>query len=414
MGSHASGRGEQLVSGGWRVRAGPEWLARLLAGGVSRILDRIDAGLESGSIRTTLPDGSQRLLGGRNPGFDAVVRLNSFRSLLRLATGGSIGWFQAWQLGEWESPDPVPLFALFMANASALGNVGRAQGPWRWAMRALHQLHRNTRAGSLRNIHAHYDLGNDFYAAWLDPTMCYSSARFGPGDTLEQAQRRKLETIAARLEGAREVLEIGCGWGALARHLADGGARVTAISLSDEQLAFARDRHGSATIEFRKQDYRDTNGSFDGIVSVEMVEAVGRAYWPAFFDCIARNLRPGGRAAIQYIAMRDDLFKDYARSADFIQAYIFPGGLLVSEGEFRKLAEERGLQWRDREGFAQDYAETLRHWRERFDRAVAEHSLPAGFDPAFVELWRYYLMYCEGGFRGGGIDVAQVTLVKPA
>ena len=392
--------------------AGPDWLARLLAGGVSRILDRIDASLETGSIRTTLPDGSHRLLGGREPGFDAVVRLNSYRSLLRLATGGSIGWFQVRQEGEWESPDPVPLFALFMANASALGNIGRAHGPWRWAMRLLHHLRRNTRAGSMRNIHAHYDLGNDFYEAWLDPTMSYSSARFAPGDSLEQAQQRKLETIAARLDGASQVLEIGCGWGALAHHLAQGGAHVTAISLSDEQLAFARAHHADPAIEFRKQDYRDTQGSFDGVVSVEMVEAVGRAFWPAYFDCITRNLKPGGRAAIQYIAMRDDLFDAYARSADFIQAYIFPGGLLVSEREFRKLAEERGLEWCDREGFALDYAETLRQWRERFDRAVAEHSLAAGFDREFVDLWRYYLMYCEGGFRGLGIDVAQVTLIK--
>jgi cyclopropane-fatty-acyl-phospholipid synthase len=414
MSSHGPGRGEQLVSGGWRIGIGPEWLARLLAGSAARLLGGIDAGLEAGSIRVTLPDGSQRLLGGRKPGFDAVVRLNNYRALLRLATAGSVGWFQAWQEREWESPDPVPLFALFMANANGLGNVGRAHGPWRLAMRALHWLRRNTRAGSLRNIHAHYDLGNDFYGAWLDDTMCYSSARFAPGDTLERAQHRKLDSIAARLEGAHEVLEIGCGWGALARHLADCGAQVTAISLSDEQLAFARARHGDASIEFRKQDYRDTQGQFDGIASVEMVEAVGREYWGAFFDCIARNLKPGGRAAIQYIAMRDDLFEAYARSADFIQAYIFPGGLLVSEREFRRLAEERGLAWCDREGFALDYAETLRLWRVRFDDAVAARRLPAGFDRAFVDLWRFYLMYCEGGFRGGGIDVAQVTLVKPA
>jgi cyclopropane-fatty-acyl-phospholipid synthase len=407
-----AGRGEQLVAEGWRWGAGPEWLARIAAGGVARILDQIDARLESGSIRATLPDGSQRLLGGRQPGFEAIVRLNSYRSLLRLATGGSVGWFQAWQAREWESPDPVPLFALFMANASALGDLGRAHGPWRWAMRFFQFLHRNTRAGSLRNIHAHYDLGNDFYASWLDPTMCYSSAWFAAGDSLEAAQRRKLETIAQRLAGAREVLEIGCGWGALASHLAENGAQVTAISLSDEQLAWAREHRGSAAIEFRKQDYRDTHGSFDGIASVEMVEAVGREYWPAFFDCIARNLRPGGRAAIQYIAMREDLFEAYARSADFIQAYIFPGGLLVSEREFERLSRERGLDWQAREGFAPDYAETLRMWRERFDLAVAEKRLSEGFDSTFVDLWRYYLMYCEGGFRGGGIDVAQVTLVK--
>ncbi|MCB2046645.1 MAG: class I SAM-dependent methyltransferase [Novosphingobium sp.] len=414
MSSQMPGRGEQLVAEGWRWGVGPDWLARMLSGGVSRIVGRIDAGLERGSIRLTLPDGSRRLLGGRRPGFDAVVRLNSWRALLRLATSGSIGCFQGWQQREWESPDPVPLFALFMDNATALGDVGRAHGPWRWALRAFHWFHRNTRSGSQRNIHAHYDLGNDFYAAWLDPTMCYSSARFAPGDTLEKAQERKLETISARLDGAREVLEIGCGWGALARHLADGGAHVTAISLSDEQLAFARKRHAGASIEFRKQDYRDVHAQFDGVVSVEMVEAVGREYWPNFFDCIARNLKPGGRAAIQYIAMRDDLFEDYSHSADFIQAYIFPGGLLVSESEFARLAQERGLEWRDRQHFALDYAETLRQWRLRFDRAVADGRLPHGFDQEFVDLWRFYLMYCEGGFRGRGIDVAQVTLVKRA
>ena len=413
MGARTPGRGQQLVTGGWRIGIGPPWLARAVAGGMARLIDRIDAGVARGTIRATLPDGSQRQLGGRAPGFEAVLRLNSYRALVRLATSGSVGWFQAWQAREWESPDPVPLFALFMANAGTLGDVGRAQGPWRLAMRALHWLRRNSRSGSLRNIHAHYDLGNDFYAAWLDPTMCYSSARFAPGDTLEQAQRRKLESIAQRLDGAAEVLEIGCGWGAMARHLADAGARVTAISLSDEQHAWARSRSGDAAIEFRKQDYRDTHGTFDAIASVEMVEAVGRAYWPAFFDCIARNLKPGGRAAIQYIAMRDSLFEAYARSADFIQAYIFPGGLLVSEREFRRLASERGLEWRDREGFGLDYAETLRLWRERFDAAAARGALPDGFDRGFIELWRYYLMYCEGGFRGGGIDVAQVTLVKP-
>jgi cyclopropane-fatty-acyl-phospholipid synthase len=414
MSAGASGRGEQLVSGGWRFGMGPRWLARALAGGTARLIARIDAGLERGTIHGTLPDGSQRVLGGRAEGFEAVVHLHSYRALLRLATSGSVGWFQAWQAREWESPDPVQLFALFMANAATLGDAGRARGPWRLAMRALHWLRRNSRQGALRNIHAHYDLGNDFYAAWLDPSMSYSSARFGPGDDLEAAQRRKLDSIAARLDGAHEVLEIGCGWGALARHLADSGARVIAISLSDAQLNLARERHAGAAITFRKQDYRDCRGSFDAIASVEMVEAVGRAYWPAFFDCIADNLKPGGRAAIQFIAMRDDLFDAYARSADFIQAYVFPGGLLVSEREFRRLASERGLEWRDREGFGQDYAQTLRHWRERFEAAVASRALPEGFDSAFIELWRYYLMYCEGGFRGGGIEVAQVTLVKPA
>jgi len=404
-------RGTDLLPGG--AGLGPAWLARIWSGGVNKVLDRIDRGLARGSIDVMLPDGSRRALGGRSPGFAAHVHLCSPRALLRLATGGSVGWYQAWEAEEWTSPDPVPLFALFMQNADTLGSAGRARGPWRWLMRRMHALRRNTREGSLRNIHAHYDLGNDFYAAWLDPTMCYSSACYADGATdLESAQRAKLRTVADRLEGAGTVLEIGCGWGAMAAEFARRGATVKAISLSDAQLAWARRHHASPAITFAKEDYRDVEGRFDGVASVEMVEAVGREYWPAFFDCIARCLKPGGRAAIQYIAMHEDLFDDYARSADFIQTYIFPGGILVRENEFRTLAEERGLDWTNREAFGHDYAETLKAWRENFDGAHAEGRLPEGFDDRFVRLWRYYLMYCEGGFRGEGITVAQVTLVK--
>ncbi len=405
-------RGSELLAGDAVLRSSLGWDARLWAGSGQRLLDRIDAGLLSGAIHARLPDGTRRVLGGRAPGFEAVVNLNNWRALLRLATGGSIGWYQAWEASEWDSPDPVPLFALFMANAESLGSAGRASGLGRYIARALHWLNRNTRSGARRNIHAHYDLGNDFYAQWLDPALVYSSARFERGATsLAGAQQDKLDTIAERVAGVQTVLEIGCGWGALSARLADAGMAVTAISLSDEQLALARARHGSQ-IDWRKQDYRDTSGQFDAVVSVEMVEAVGREYWPDFFDCLERNLKPGGRAAIQYIAISEPLFEAYARSADFIQAYIFPGGMLASEEEFRRLAAEAGFEWRDQARFGADYAETLRIWRENFDAAVAEGRLPAGFDERFVRLWRYYLMYCEGGFRGGGIDVVQVTLVK--
>lgn len=398
--------------GGSRLGIGPQWLARALSGGIHKILDRIDAGLLTGSIEATLPDGAQRRLGGRGPGPHAEVTLRDWRALLRLATGGSVGWYQAWEAGEWDSPDPVALFTLFMQNGAALGNAGRARGPWRWAGRLLHWLNRNTRIGSQRNVQAHYDLGNDFYALWLDPTMSYSSARFdGGASDLEAAQRRKIATVADRVAGAGTVLEIGCGWGSQAAELAAHGSSVTAISLSDEQLAWAR-RRSIPGAEFRKADYRDMAGPFDGIVSVEMVEAVGREYWPDFFDCIARCLRPGGRAAIQFISIRDDLFEGYVRSADFIQTYIFPGGMLIRESEFRRLAAARGLAWEDQASFGLDYAETLRIWRENFDRVVTDCRLPQGFDQRFVRLWRFYLMYCEGGFRGGGIDVSQVTLVK--
>ena len=398
------------------VASKPGLVARAWSGGLARLVDRIDAGIEAGTMHATLPDGTTRVLGGRGPGIDCELTLHDWRGLLRLATAGSQGWYQAWEAGEWSSPDEVSVFAHFGANARTLGDAGRAKGPWRAAARALHWLNRNTRGGSAKNIHAHYDLGNAFYAAWLDRTMSYSSALF---DTVEMrgparlalGQERKMARMAERVGGAGSVLEIGCGWGAMAQTLSERGCAVTAISLSDEQLAYAR-AHRDGSIDFRKQDYRDVAGQFDGIVSVEMVEAVGREFWPEWFACIARNLKPGGRAAIQYIAMQDDLFDAYASSADFIQAYIFPGGMLVRESEFRQLAAEHGLAWQDREEFSLDYAETLAIWRANFDAAWKEGRIPEGFDERFARLWRFYLMYCEGGFRGGSIFVAQVTLVK--
>ena len=405
------GRGRELIKGGSRFERKPGLLSRLIAPGFHKIIDRIDRGLVTGSITGKLPDGTTRVLGGRAPGIDAHITLHDWRALIRLATNGSIGWYQGWDAGEWESTDPVAIFAIFNQNAVSLGETGRAKGPFRWAASFTHWLNRNSKEGSQRNIHAHYDLGNDFYAEWLDPTMSYSSAIFAEGDDLEAAQRRKWDALSARLGKPETLLEIGCGWGALADHFAAHGSDVTAISLSDEQLAWAR-AHQNPAIEFRKQDYRDTEKQVDAIVSVEMVEAVGREYWPSFFDCIARNLKPGGRAAIQYITMSDELFDAYAASADFIQAYIFPGGLLIRNSEFQQLASERGLEWFDQKDFGLDYAETLKIWRERFDLAAKEGRLPAGFDDRFTRLWRYYLMYCEGGFRGGGIDVSQVTLIK--
>ena len=404
------GRGHGLIANGRRFARGSGVLARLMAPGLEKVLGRIDAGLESGTIRGVLPDGSRCVLGGRAPGFECEVRLASWNALVRLATSGSVGWYQAWVAGEWSSPDPVPLFALFMQHAARLGDTARAKGPFRLALRAAHLFNRNSAAGARRNIAAHYDLGNDFYRQWLDATMSYSSALGVGEDGIEAAQQRKIAAIAARIAGSGAVLEIGCGWGALAAHLSARGAAVDAISLSDEQLAWARAHQPGP--RFLKQDYRATAGRYDAIVSVEMVEAIGRENWPAFMDCLARNLRPGGHAALQFISLRDDLFEAYAASADFIQAYVFPGGLLIRTSEFRRLAEQRGLTWRDQADFGIDYAETLKLWRLRFEAAVAEARLPAGFDDGFVDLWRYYLMYCEGGFRGGGIDVHQVTLSK--
>lgn len=412
-------RGAHLVRSGSLFVNGSGVLGRLFSRGMARLLDLLHEKLEVGGIEARLPDGSERRIGFHRDGPVAVVHLNSWYALVRLATSGSIGWYRAWVKGEWSSPDPVPLFALFMANGESLGDIGRAKGSARWYNRLRHLRKDNDLAGARENIAAHYDLGNDFYREWLDPTMSYSSARFAAGDELEAAQRRKVSDLLDRLDlkpGMR-LLEIGCGWGSLAIEAARRGAEVVGLTLSAEQKSWADTKIAKAElsdrIEIRMQDYRQISEKFDAIASVEMVEAVGEKWWPAWFDCIAHNLKPGGRAAVQYISLDHALFEGYARNPDFIQAYIFPGGMLINEPRFEALAKERGLSWQDRDGFGLDYAETLKIWRERYDAAVRQGRL-TGFDERFHNLWRYYLMYCEGGFRGRGIDVAQVTMVRAA
>ena len=383
----------------------------------ARVVARIDRGLAAGSIAVSLPGDVPRRLGGRAAGPEAVVILHSWRSLWRLATGGSVGWYEAWAAGEWESPDPVALFELFALNRHTLAPTARARGFGRWVRRVWHRARRNDRAGARRNIVEHYDLGNEFYELWLDPGMTYSSALFSaPDQSLESGQHAKLQAVLDRTgcgPGDR-ILEIGCGWGSFAEAAAMAGASVHGITLSSEQKAYAEARLGRQGLagEVALTDYRDVTSTFDGVASIEMVEAVGAEYWRDYLATIARALKPGGRAAIQYIAIDDAVYEDYARNVDFIQRYVFPGGMLLSESRFRAIAEEQGLTWRDRHAFGLDYAETLRRWREAFEAVVAAGRLPKRFDRRFIGLWRYYLMYCEGGFRGGAIHVAQVTLVK--
>lgn len=379
-----------------------------------RILDRIDRGLRAGAIEAWLPDGTHRLLGGHGEGPLAVVRIVRWRALWRLASAGSIGWYEGWEAGDWVSPDPVPVFDLFMRNRSALGDVARAKRGAKLAARVLHRFRRNDRAGARRNIAAHYDLGNDFYREWLDPTLTYSSALgVERGEPLERAQQRKLDAVLART-GARagdRVLEIGCGWGSFAATAAAAGVRVHALTLSTEQRQQV-EALALPGVTVALTDYRDVTGTFDAVASIEMVEAVGPEYWPDYLATIARVLKPGGHAALQLITIADDIWPAYSGSVDFIQRYIFPGGSLISASRFRAIAEAQGLAWQDEHRFGLDYADTLLAWRHRFDTAVAERRLPARFDARFERLWRYYLMYCEGGFRGGGIDVLQVTLVR--
>ncbi len=414
-----STRGAHLVQGDRGFTTGGGLLGRMVAPAFAALVDSIDKRLEFGGIDATLPGGERRTLGLRGPGPVARIELRSWMGLVRLATSGSVGWYKAWELGEWASPDLVPVFELFSVNASTLGEIGRAKGPARWVNALAHRLRDNAPTQARANIAAHYDLGNDFYSAWLDETMTYSSALVGPkrGDP-DGAQQAKIAHLLDRLDlkqGDR-LLEIGCGWGSLAIEAAQRGANVAGLTLSTEQKAWAEreiaSRKLSDRIEIRLQDYREVSEQFDAIASVEMVEAVGRRWWGAYLDSIARNLKPGGRAALQFIFMQPELFDRYARNADFIQTYIFPGGMLINEPEFAALAEERGLSWQDRSrNFGADYAETLKQWRANYDAAVEQGKL-AGFSEEFHRLWRYYLTYCEGGFRGGAIGVAQVTLVK--
>jgi len=411
-------RGQHLVTADKGFATGDLALLKPLAPAFRRVLDKVDAGLVEGGIEATLPDGSARRLGFRTDGPVAVVRLNSWRAMLRLATSGSVGWYKAWEKGEWDSPDPVPLFDLFMRNGRALGNVGRSKGLWRLANRAAHAVRRNTPIRARKNIEAHYDLGNDFYSAWLDKSMTYSSGVFEPGDSLQQAQDRKLHLLLDRLElkPGQRLLEIGCGWGSLAELAArDYGVNVVGLTLSSEQKAYADKRMKRAKlagqVEIRLADYRELDERFDAVASIEMVEAVGQEYWDDYLAAISRSLSPGGRAALQLISIDPALFDGYAASPDFIQTYIFPGGMLIHEPRFAAIAGSHDLSWEGRIGYGLHYAETLKAWRQRFDAAVKRGRLK-GFGQEFHRLWRYYLMYCEGGFRGGGIDVAQVTMVK--
>jgi cyclopropane-fatty-acyl-phospholipid synthase len=413
-------RGKHLVAADRGFAKGGGFFASLFAGGFNKLLDRLDKGIREGRIEATLPDGSSRTVGGHGEGPVAIIHLRSWRALVRLVASGSVGWYVAWAREEWTSPDPVKIFEIFLRNAPHLGDTGRSKGPWKAVNWVAHRLRANGRKRARRNIAHHYDLGNDFYAAWLDPSMTYSSAIFASfTDALEKAQEHKVRLLLDRLDlrPGQRLLEIGCGWGALAEIAArDYGVHVTGLTLSEEQKAYAEARLARAgladKVDIQLTDYRDVAGTFDAVASVEMVEAVGQEYWPAYLQAVAGALKPGGKAAIQLISIRDDLFPNYAANADFIQAYIFPGGMLIGEAKFRAIAAAAGLAWRDRTGYGMHYAETLRRWRDHFDAAVREGRLPDGFDPAFHQLWRYYLMYCEGGFRGGGIDVAQVTLVN--
>jgi cyclopropane-fatty-acyl-phospholipid synthase len=331
---------------------------------------------------------------------------------------GDIGFAESYVEGHWSSPDLANLLTRFLRHREALESA--IYGSWWGALlyRLKHALRRNSKAGSRRNIVAHYDLGNDFYRLWLDPSMNYSSALFSaPGQSLEQAQQAKMGRALAelQLQPGQRLLEIGCGWGAVAeKAVRELGVRHTGITLSDEQLAYAQQRLQAAGLsaDLRLQDYRDLADSpYDAVISIEMIEAVGEAYWPIYFQTLARQLKPGGRACVQSIVIRDELFERYRRGTDFIQQYIFPGGMLPCPRVLRQQAEAAGLRLETSFGFGPDYAETLRRWRADF-MARSDEVLRLGFEPRFLRLWEFYLAYCEAAFETGNTDVVQITLVK--
>ena len=384
---------------------------------------RLLEALKIGVLDMQLPDGSQARFGTPRDGEpQAAVRVDDWRVFGAVLSRGDIGFAEAFIEGQWHSPDPVALLHLCLLNRDALEQL--VFGRWWGSLlhRVRHLLNRNSRRGSRRNIHAHYDIGNRFYRLWLDETMNYSSALF-EGDLTRptaQAQQAKIDRALREcgLQPGQRLLEIGCGWGALAETAArDVGARVVGVTLSDEQLAFGRERmreHGVAErVDLRLQDYRDIDdGPFDAIASIEMFEAVGREYWGDYFGALSRLLRPGGRACIQSITIRDDLFDRYRRSTDFIQQYIFPGGLLPSRAAFREQAERAGFEVECEHAFGPDYAETLRRWRASFLARVPQVR-QLGFDTRFLRIWEFYLAYCEAAFATGNTDVIQFTLRRP-
>lgn len=376
--------------------------------------------LQHGRLDIQTPDGEWIRFGGGGPAMPhATICLTSWRPLQAVLRSGDIGFAESFIAGEWTTPDLVTLLRVAMINREHLDWLiyGKSWGAWLFRLR--HLLNRNTRAGSRRNIHAHYDLGNAFYRLWLDESMSYSSAWFD-GDTsqsTEAAQQAKMRRALTQCEvrPGTKVLEVGCGWGALAEFAArDFGAQVTGVTLSNEQLSFARDRIArsaqDAGVDLRLQDYRDIqDGPFDAIVSIEMFEAVGHAYWPSFFGLLRDKLARDGRACVQSITIRDDLFDRYLSGTDFIQQYVFPGGLLPSRAQFRAHAERAGLVVVDEMAFGADYGETLRRWRHHFLRHEVA-VLQQGFDRRFLKIWDFYLAYCEAAFATGQTDVVQFTL----
>ncbi|MCX7364411.1 MAG: cyclopropane-fatty-acyl-phospholipid synthase [Alphaproteobacteria bacterium] len=377
---------------------------------VLKALDRIHIG----RLTVQLPDGSTRTFGTAGAEPHAAIEVRHWRFFRRVLLDGDMGFAEAYMDGDCDSPDLPRLIGLLADNDQALAGMTRSNPFHNLILKLLHRRRDNSREGARKNIHAHYDLGNNFYRLWLDPTMTYSSALFEgqPGKPLEAAQADKYDRILTQI-GAKQgdsILEIGCGWGGFAEAAARRGMRVTGITISREQLEYARarlERAGLADrVDLQLRDYRDLEGRYDHIVSIEMVEAVGERYWPDYFATLKRHVAPGGSALVQAIVIADDFFETYRRRPDFIQTYIFPGGMLLSRQNLAENCRKAGLKIAELYSFGMDYAHTLETWLRRFD-GVSDQVAGLGFDERFRRMWRYYLAYCAAGFSTRRTDVLQ-------
>jgi cyclopropane-fatty-acyl-phospholipid synthase len=383
-----------------------------------RLLLRLLNRIRVGRLKLVAPDGASFHFDGEETGPEGVIHIRDLAAVRRTLFGGDLGLAEAYMDGQWDTPDLMAFLELGLLNlqAFAVGEPGRLK---RMFDALVHALRRNTRSGARRNIHYHYDLGNEFYRLWLDETLTYSSAIFEhPEQTLLEAQRSKYRRLIGklRLGPAHHLLEIGSGWGGFALYAArETGCRVTSITLSEEQLKEARARAEAAgladRVRFKLVDYRDVQGQFDRIVSIEMFEAVGEHYWEDYFRAVYARLKPGGRAAFQVITIDDAAFEDYRHTVDFIQRYIFPGGMLPSPSVWEHCVAQAGLKTETRDFHGQDYARTLRIW-DRQVHAVEPAIRALGFDARFLRMWRYYLAYCQAGFATGHVDLMQTVLTR--
>lgn len=380
---------------------------------VLRLLEKI----RHGTLHLRTPGGEHLVFGAG--GVPVTLELRNWRVFGAAMRSGDIGFAESYIAGDWHTNNLPALLELLANNRAQVESA--LYGSWwgRLAYRVRHLLNRNSRTGSRKNIHAHYDIGNAFYKLWLDPSMTYSSALFtaasGADLTLAQAEKYRAVLRQLRLDPGQRVLEIGCGWGGFAEIAAREGMRVTGLTLSEQQLAYATQRMQDAGLAHMTQlklcDYRDSDGEYDAIASIEMFEAVGEAYWPSYFECIARNLKRGGRACVQTIVIADELFERYRKGTDFIQQYVFPGGMLPSPQVFTRMAGECGLTVTREFSFGADYADTLAAWRSAF-HASLDAVREQGFDERFVRTWDFYLAYCEAAFRARNTSVMHFTLEK--